>query len=179
MVIRPRRRGIGSTHLAGWLFADLMIVLFLAALMSLPPSAVPAARPEPSASAAAPTPSSSASPSAAAPVLELDAVDLSITVPYQALLAARGQPGPADDAVQSAFHQALTARGLNGRVAGLMLSFGGGSADRIGQATEVARLTNLVLTRRELGFAHARVLSYWDGNAPMGTVTMKLYFFSQ
>lgn len=177
------RRGLPATHLAGWLFADLVLVLFLAALVSLPPPP-PESRADvhPSGSpSGSPSPSAASSPSpgmSPTPVLELQPVDLNIPVPQQALLASNGT-GPPAEATAAAFHQAIVAKGLTGRAAGLVLTFGAGDRDHIAQAEQLAKLVNAIILAREPGFAHAQTLEYWGGESRPGTVSFKLYFFAR
>jgi len=173
------KRGLPATHLAGWLFADLVLVLFLAALISLPPPP-PGSRADvhPSRS---PSPGAVSSPSpgvSPTPVLELQPVDLNIPVPQQALLASNGT-GPPAEATAAAFHQAVVDKGLTGRTAGLVLTFGAGDRDHIAQAQQLAKLVNAIILAREPGFAHAQTLEYWGGESRPGTVSFKLYFFAR
>ncbi|MEU1626672.1 hypothetical protein ABZ746_15365 [Streptomyces sp. NPDC020096] len=156
----PRRSTVGSTVLlAGWLFADLLLLLLLIALGSLPRLDRTAGK------GATPshTPGSSASPSQQARV-GLVLKPCSFTV----------QTG-SDDAVASQLASQLHSAGVQNRTAGFVLSFGSAPQPDEGQAA--ADRVNGIVTQRLKLFQHAPKRGYWQGG-PTGSVRIDVFFLS-
>lgn len=149
---RPRRREVGVLRvpmLAGWLFADLFLVLFIVAFSSQPavPAAKPALTPTPPAVAhsasPSPTPSRKPSPSPKpAPVgLEQIPVNFVVKVPP----AAVDNPATRAAAVKkllAGLNGWLSDHHLLGRTAGFVVIFATsvtGAADPLDEAIHVAQ----------------------------------------
>ncbi|BCB81586.1 hypothetical protein GCM10022251_16620 [Phytohabitans flavus] len=169
------RRWIG--HLAGWLFADLLLVLFIITLASAPIAPMAALDPSPSPETAAASPSLSPSPTATPgpPALELDAVTFDFTVNVDALMGGRSA---ASSALVAEFKRKLRAERLAGREAGFMLTFGyaeqPGYRNSLGR--NLAQKVNEVVVGSVPGFERARFRSYWS-QGPVGKVQIQVFFF--
>jgi hypothetical protein len=168
--------------LAGWLFADLFLVLFLIALALLPPHPTPSASPsgsaEPSATTAS-SPSPSPSPSSAAirpPVLDRVPTDLRIPMNLADLDAGPGGPGAAR--LLDELNRQLAERGATGRRCGVVLVFVAGPSTPagIGTAVDRARRALDILRGRHAAFADASGDAYWSGGADF--VELKIFFFA-
>lgn len=170
-------RGPSPVHLAGWLFADLLLVLFVAVISTMP------ANSESSSALASPTGSPSmtlpsskpAEPSL--PVLDLAGEQLELNVDVPAML--RGEiDGPAATQVLNQMNTALAAHGWQHRRAGFVLSFGvAPSADYgDGLAARVASQVNVILSRRLTAFQGIQSRAYWD-YGQVGKVRMEIFFF--
>ncbi|MGW0843754.1 hypothetical protein ACWD26_27150 [Streptomyces sp. NPDC002787] len=154
-----RRRGVGVVVLAGWLFADLLLVLTLVSMADRPDPL--AARPEPSASPS-PTASPSPSPSPTGPqgvartprefkVRGTDTDDL------EAQIRSRTAKWP-------------------GRTAALVLTFGGGPG-----GTEYAHRVNGLLAeaRPEMFGERMATDDFHDLGEPVGTAVVRVYFYTR
>ncbi|WP_046259380.1 hypothetical protein [Streptomyces sp. WM6386] len=161
MTYRPGRSGSGRTVLlAGWLFADLLLLLFVIALGSLPKQE----RPDPP--GPSPTPSETASPSESAQVAEQGLVlkPCSFTVKTGSAASVRGQ-----------FTEQLRSAGVDGRTAGFVLSFG--TAPEPGPGQAAAERVNSVITKEMPRFRNAPKRGYWKGG-PSGNVRIDVFFLA-
>ncbi|GIH10882.1 hypothetical protein Rhe02_89490 [Rhizocola hellebori] len=166
-----RQRKLFAPHLAGWLFADLLIVLFLVALVSVPPTV---AKPTPSASASSkPSPAPSKPP-----VLNLKSVDFWVRGVNVNLLLA-GNDSAAQNLVQK-FNEELRRNNVQNRRAGLILAFGTAPAHNYQDslATRVAgKLVEVVSQRVEkFRFVASRLL--WTPGDP-GDIRVEVFFFDE
>jgi hypothetical protein len=137
--------------LAGWLFADLFLVLFLVGLASIPP--------KPHTRRPHPTPS----PTHTAPRV-LDRTPISFHLNVQP--ADFQNPGTR----HAAATQLLVALGrkirnlhLQGRQAGFVLVFASGPSTAIGQAVATADSVVRIVRTRSSEFSEASGLGYWNG----------------
>ncbi|MDX3542809.1 hypothetical protein PV729_02495 [Streptomyces europaeiscabiei] len=157
MRARGRRRGVGVVVLAGWLFADLLLVLTLVSMADRPDPL--AARLEPS---AGPSPTASPSPSPTGPqgvartpsefkVRGTDADDLEAQI------------------------RSRTAK-WKGRTAALVLTFGGGQG-----GTEYAHRVNGLLAeaRPEMFGERMATDDFHDLGESAGTAVVRVYFYTR
>lgn len=152
---KPRRRGV--VHLAGWLFADLMLVLFVTSFSSIvlaaPPHPVP-----PHAATPSPSPSRSLMPQK--PVLVLNPHVFYIQVDGSALAAHVVSGQVARDIIDQ-MNGKLDAAGFRNAKAGLIETFGySPDAPNIGR--DEADSINEILTGGIPSFAGALTQSYWN-----------------
>lgn len=165
---RPRRGfRFSPLHLAGWLFADMLLVLALVSMGDRgdPLAAQAAASPSPSPSASAedePSPEPSPTPTGPRSV-ERKPVKLSVSA----------EAGDAAHMVRQL--QESTAR-YEGRSAAFVLTFGQAHEPSDGQA--YAREINKALrnARPEM-FTDATTRDFWNGGAP-GTADLEIYFYT-
>lgn len=171
-------QGQPTVRLAGWLFADLLLVLFVAVISTMPAiskSVSAPAVPTPAPSGTVPGSSSPAEPSL--PVLDLAGERLELDVDVPAML--RGEVnGPAASQILGQMGSALAAHGWQHRRAGFVLSFGvAPSADYgDGLAARVASQVNMVLARHLPAFQGIQSRAYWDFGQ-VGKVRLEVFFF--
>ncbi|THA74360.1 hypothetical protein [Streptomyces sp. A0592] len=175
----------GGTYLAGWLFADLLLVIVLVVLGSEVPAAAPDPHPSPTATAtAAPDPSHSPSPtpSDTARPGGLDPVTVSVGVRLDpdALIAGR----PSETAALTRQVNEEIKR-YEGRTAAFVMVFGtvrsGGAVDTgrsDAYATAVARQLPQAAPRFFPPYSEKIIRGYHDsGQAiPSGTARIELFF---
>ncbi|MEU1176876.1 hypothetical protein ABZ464_04370 [Streptomyces sp. NPDC005820] len=165
----PSRRGFRFTplHLAGWLFADMLLVLALVSMGDRgdPLAAQAATRPSPSASAADAEPSPEPSPTPQGPrSVERKPVKVHVT-------AAVG-----DTARMVKQLRAATAR-YEGRAAAFVLTFGQAVEPSDGQA--YAREINKSLRKaRPDMFTDATTRDFWNGGSA-GAADLEIYFYTR
>ncbi|MET7366019.1 hypothetical protein ABZS61_09340 [Streptomyces sp. NPDC005566] len=149
-------------HLAGWLFADLLLVLALVAMGDRGDPLAAAAGPPASASAK-PKPSASPKPSGPRAVLKKP-VKVSITA----------EPGDRHRIEQRL--RAVTAR-YEGRQAAFVLTFGRHSDPGAGGA--YAHEVNSLLTKaRPDMFEDTTTRDFWKGGATAGHADLEIYFYT-
>lgn len=176
--MKPEFRKSGSTNfatmLAGWLFADLFLVLFLIGLGSVPsaPTVQPTPAPSPS-----PSPTPSPEPTPEAPVgLDRTPVTLSIRVNSGQLLNPATRSEAAAEIRRQIAEEARRA-GFEDVTAGMVLIWGF-SPD----VNEGIRIAELVGT--ELSEAHPDVFqnsthrAFWKGGTTAGQVDLEVYLLS-
>lgn len=142
--------------LAGWLFADLFLVLLIAGLSSMPGRAQ-APVPCPSASPP-PTPTASPSPPPTRPP-GLDPAYLTLTVALSPQAFRAGGRNRLVDLV----NQELSAQNPEGRRVGFVLVFASDDAAHAGRAVQTATEAVTLLRRDSRGFETAAGLGYWGG----------------
>lgn len=163
-----------TVHLAGWLFADLMLVLFLVALISLPLTSAQRPHPKPH-----PTPHPTPSPTKSADrELSLDAARFCLKADYGGMLHGAHGTKAANDALLGRLRDRLKANDLQDRQAGLVLTFGTGSQGDIGTAKRVAQRANETIRDRQDHFDKIVERHYWSGG-PRGYVQMEVFFFNR
>ncbi|MFF4587321.1 hypothetical protein [Streptomyces sp. NPDC001388] len=165
----PRRRGFRFTplHLAGWLFADMLLVLALVSMGDRgdPLAARAATRPSPSTPSADAEPSPEPSPTPSGPrSVERKPVKVHVT-------AAVG-----DTARMVKQLRAATAR-YEGRTAAFVLTFGQAVEPSDGQA--YARDINRSLRKARPGmFDDATTRPFWNGGTS-GAADLEIYFYTR
>ncbi|MFE6905673.1 hypothetical protein [Streptomyces erythrochromogenes] len=175
----------GGTYLAGWLFADLLLVIVLVVLGSEVPAAAPDPRPTATATAA-PNPSHSASPSPApsdtARPGGLDPVTVSVGVRLDPDALIAGRPSETDELTRQVNEEI---KRYEGRTAAFVMVFGtvrsGGSVDTGRSdafATAVARQLPQAAPRFFPPYSEKIIRGYHDsGQAiPSGTARIELFF---
>ncbi|MGV1004899.1 MAG: hypothetical protein ACOYEV_09065 [Candidatus Nanopelagicales bacterium] len=164
--------GVGLEALAGWLFADLLLVMFIVGL-GAEITSLPAAEPSPTPTstatdAATPTPSPTEAAMSQVPVLRTVKVDAG------ELLAsgARGKQAKADLREELA----LTLAELTGRRAAMVLIWG--HASTVGQGQEIAETVGEQLAKAlpEI-FGEAAQRALWKGDNKTGEVDLEIYLF--
>jgi hypothetical protein len=168
-----------APHLAGWLFADLLIVLFLIALVSIPPTTAES-KPAPSLSSS-PSRTFAASPSPGVPkkpVLDLKSVNFEVKkLDVKGLIA--GQD-PAEADLLSKFQAELKSQNAHNRRAGLILAWGTAPDykhdNRI--ADRMATKLIAVVAAKVPNFKDVASRSLW-AEAPVGSVQVEVFFFEQ
>ncbi|WP_067452364.1 hypothetical protein [Actinomadura macra] len=152
----------------GWLFADLMLALAMAFLVATTVGQAAPAKAKPS-----PGPTPSPSPSSTFQKgLESQPISMTVEVDWQGLLSG-------DASAKAALQKKVRAKtSLNGRQAGLVLSFGGG----LEQGTEIAKKADSALQELgEQGYVfHGTVYRpYISFGASPGTLTLDIYLLRQ
>lgn len=156
---------------AGWLFADLLLAL---AMIFLVANSVGNVRPAPT-----PTPTPTVTPSPTPipklPVLDLHYIVVIVQVDYGALES--GDPA----AIQSVEQQVRAAPALNGRHAGLVLTFGGsiGGAESDGLQAATAIDTKVLPDLGQQGFVFYGTVyrEFFATDKPLGTLELDIYVF--
>ena len=175
-------RRSSATHLAGWVFADLTLVVLLLVLVMTP--ARPVEPPEQPPSSPPTTPPATTKPPAAVPthppVLELDEVPkITIAVPNDDLLAGGARGKAAADGLVSKLNQQLAEERLTGRQAGLLLTFGAApSADyqsNVGRRS--AERANELIKSNVPKFGSAKTRAYWTYGSEPEFVEIEIFFF--
>ncbi len=169
-----RGRLFAVESLAGWVFADMLLLLFVVGMAS----AIPQPPPEPS---TVPTPEPTTEPSSE-PTLDPEIIgmrpqpeDFSISFDAAALLSS-ASTGPAAESVCSSLHDA--SRPLEGERAAFVLIFGGAAEPTIGQ--EIARRVEeqLQCADDSLFPAETVVRPYWSGSIPYGQADLEVFTFT-
>jgi hypothetical protein len=187
---RPPGAGIAPRHLAGWLFADLFLVLFLVALGMIASDGTGAAgakkAPKPSASpsssassSASPSPSRTAKgPTGLDPRRHTFAVSLSSGATGRA--AGKGNLNAADrKKIIAALDKEIRASG-DGRRIGMVITFGVAPQSMLGAATDLAEDVNATLkSRRPQAFCGGNVGTrpFWSGGSA-DRVEIELYYIN-
>jgi hypothetical protein len=151
--------------LAGWLFADLLLVLFIAAFASLPSPPVVAKTHQPPVKH---------HKSSQPPTLERTPQTFYVNVAPSAI----SDPATHDTAVTQLIgdlRQQLVTRGLEGRQAGFVLVFAYGPIEGIGPAISTADSVVNILRERENGFSQISGQGLWSGS---GEFEFKIFFFT-
>jgi hypothetical protein len=159
--------------LAGWLFADLFLVLAVMGLANLPA--------RPATPTAAPTPTVTGSPARTAPSgagLEHRPVSLTIEIPPAAFRdpARREQ---ATRALVTRMNQAIRLHGRQGRQVGFLLVLASGSTQAIDLAMKTADRIVAILRQRDPAiFGRSSGFGYWAGSRS-DHLEFQLFFFAR
>ncbi|MFF7449485.1 MULTISPECIES: hypothetical protein [unclassified Streptomyces] len=184
--MRRRPSGVAPRHLAGWLFADLFLVLFLVVLGMTtsdgPDEAAGAGkspRPSPSASGTSPSPSRTAKgPLGLDPKRHTFAVTLSTGATGRA--TGRGGLSAVDRKnVVAALDKEIRASG-DGRRIGMVITFGVAPQAQLGAATDLAEDVNRTLkSARPQAFCGGNVGTrpFWSGGSA-DRVEIELYYIN-
>ncbi|MCD9153116.1 hypothetical protein [Aeromicrobium duanguangcaii] len=158
-----RRGRLRSTEsLAGWVFADMLLVLFLIGLGTAVAVDPPEPEPEPE------------------PVMivgmKTDPISISIAVPADGLVAGAAD---AKAKAQKAVAKAIRRYDKNGNEAALVLIFGG--AETAGPGQEVAKALRPRLTKASPDLFPRKAPSrfFWDGSLPYGKVRLEVFLFAK
>jgi hypothetical protein len=171
--------------LAGWLFADLFLVLFIVVFSSQPTVATPKpkapvpARPSPHPSGQ-PSPKASAKPKPSRSGLEPAPVSVDVAVSPSAVDNPATRP-QATAQLLASLNTQLAARHLLGRRAGFILVFAGsvtGASDPIDEAVHVGTLVITNLREQDAAtFAAASGEGLWGGANDL--FHFQIFFFTQ
>ncbi|MFF3408768.1 hypothetical protein ACFYW8_21650 [Streptomyces sp. NPDC002742] len=169
---RRTSRHSGTAVLAGWLFADLLLMLFLVAMASVPadPSRVKGS-PTASPSGTPPTGSPSASPSGSPRPEGLDPDYIKVEIKIS--------PDSVRDHDTSQLRKRLTEelarKNPKGLPVGFVLVFASGPNSLVGQSQAIDTAETVVsdLRDKEPGFARSAGLGYWE--APGGYFDFKIF----
>jgi hypothetical protein len=163
------RRGRSSGHLrmsllAGWLFADLFVVLFIVSLASLPTTAATHRL------FTVPSPTRS-------PVSVLDQTPITFDVDVSPTAVENPATRPAADAeLLRSLNGILAARGLLDKRAGFVLVFASAPATAISQAVAAATSIVGVIRARDQVFARTSGEGYWSGSG--SGFEFQIFFFA-
>lgn len=163
------------TGLVGWLFADLLLVLFITAFASTTTVSAP---PKPPAPTPTPTPTPThpaTKPPTRQPVLILRPVVFIVSVPQPGIVGSNGGSA-ADLSLASELKGMLQHEGLTNSRAGLVEAFGW-SPSSGGDGIQVASAANLAVAKNLPMFSTAYRQNFWTAGAD-GTVTLKVFFFA-
>jgi hypothetical protein len=155
--------------LAGWLFADLFLVLFIVVFSSQPTVATPKPKVSASPSALA-SPGRSPTPSPAPKPSRLGLAPAPVSIDVLVTPAAIDNPATRAQAVRrllASLNTQLTARHLDGQRAGFVLVFAGsvtGASDPIDEAVRVATMVIPILGKQDAAiFGAATGEGLWGG----------------
>ncbi|MER6025689.1 hypothetical protein [Streptomyces sp. NPDC001851] len=156
---RPPQGAAGGRTmlLAGWLFADLLLLLLVIALGSLPREHRTGATPKPG------TPSS--------PPPSTQPAERGLVLKPCSFTVRTGSAG----SVRKQFGAQLRGAGVADRTAGFVLSFG--TAPDPGPGQEAADRVNSMITGGFSHFKHAPKRGYWKGG-PSGKVRIDVFFLA-
>lgn len=167
--------------LAGWLFADLFLVLFIVVFSSQP--TVATAKPKPPLSTVPATPSAAPSPKPARTSrlgLQTTPVNIDVSVSPASI----DNPATRSRAVAqllASLNAQLAARHLSGLRAGFVLVFAGsvtGAADPIDEAVHVGTMVIPILQKQDAAvFGTASGEGLWGGVT--GLFHFQIFFFAQ
>lgn len=168
--------------LAGWLFADLMLLLFVIGLSFAPAESAPVkASPSP---AVSPTPTVSPTPPVMPKerVLDQQYYEFSVNVSLADL-----QPGNSGNAAAQQLIKATDAQiseliaehpALKGNPVGVAVIFGAGPIDAIGAATEEAGTAGAILHSADPEFGQASFLPEWIENDTPTFAKLIVFFYA-
>lgn len=169
---RPRRASV--VHLAGWLFADLMLVLFVTSFSSIVLAAPPQPVPTHTTHSAPPSPSPSVSLMPRQQVLVLNPQQFYIQVDGAAM-AHHVTTGQVARDIVDQMNSQLADRHFQNAKAGLIETFGYSyDSPRTGQ--DEADSINAILAAGVPSFAGALTQSYWN-QGDDNTAEVEVFFF--
>ena len=160
---KGRRGRLRSTEsLAGWVFADMLLVLFLIGLGSAitfdPPEPEPEPEPEQIVG------------------MRTDPVSISLRVPADALVSGEDA---AQRAARTAVARASKRHDRRGNEAALVLIFGGGESAAPGQRVAEALRPQLTAASRDLFPRRTPSRFFWDGSLEYGEVRLEVFLFAK
>lgn len=145
------------TMMAGWLFADLFLVLLIAGLGAIPANTA-ASHKQPG----KPTPTPTASPTPTAPVhnvgLDPHHIDFTINLSPASFRAGAG------NRLLDEVNAKLAQLDASGRMVGFVLVFATGDLQEVGLATQTATRVYRLLHSHSHLFGLAQGLGYWGGS---------------
>jgi hypothetical protein len=172
-----RRRRWSIESVAGWVFADLFLVLFLVGLGSAVPIK-PAVKPTPKPPATAkPTPKPTPTPPAPIIGMKQIPIPLNLTVAADALTST-GPAGTREGGLACRRLRQAAAVPLKGERAGLVLIFGGGADVVHGQAVARSVAKQLPCANPALFSRSTPYRAFWDGTLDYGRVRLEVFVFT-
>lgn len=159
-----RARHFSVDSIAGWVFADLLLVLFVVGLGS----AIAYTPPEP--------PEPPPPPPKVAPIVGMKTDPVSIAVEVDAASTSAGAvTGAEARAVCKAV--ASQAAPVKGERAALVLVFGGGPDVVVGQNVARAVISQLGCASRATFGTRVPSRAFWDGTLPLGRARLEVFLF--
>jgi hypothetical protein len=174
-----RRPRWSIESVAGWVFADLFLVLFLVGLgsaVTVKPVVDPTTKPTPTPTSK-PTPRPTPKPTPPIIGLKPTPALLSIAIDADALTSG-GRAATAAGAVACARIRAQTAAKVNGQQAGLVLIFGGGPDVASGQAVARGVAGQLPCANHAVFARSTPSRAFWDGTLHYGQVRLEVFVFT-
>ena len=157
-----RGRLFSAESAAGWVFADLLLVLFIVGLGS----AIKYAPPPP------PEPEPKVPPIVG---MKTDPTSVTVRVNGQALSTGAAMPPPARQTVCRAIRSEL--RPVKGERAALVLVFGGAADVEAGQNVARAIATQLSCADQNVFRGNVPTRAFWDGSLPLGQARLEIFLF--
>ncbi|MEU7905039.1 hypothetical protein [Actinoplanes sp. NPDC049118] len=178
-----RRSGFSSlAMMSGWLFADLLLVLFLTVLSSTAagtPGTAPGESPSPSVSPSrspSPSPSSSASARPRCPQ-SFDLKPQTFVVENVSLSGLAGRSAAARSRLVGEIRDQIREKGLQNQYAGMVLAFGFAPNANRALARKAALAAGLMLRDALPGFASVQVREFSYESDATNRVSLDVYFF--
>lgn len=173
-----RRRRWSIESVAGWVFADLFLVLFLVGLGSAVPikQAVKPTPPKPTATVK-PTPTPTPKPTAPIIGMKQAPTLLNLTVAADALTSS-GPAGTREGGVACRRIRQAAAVPLKDERAGLVLIFGGGPDVASGQSVARSLARQLNCANPALFSKTTPYRAFWDGTLDYGRVRLEVFVFT-
>lgn len=166
---------IGLEALAGWLFADLLLVMFIVGL-GAEVTSVPEPDPSPTAATATPTPEPTTTPSPTEAVMNQTPVVRTLQVDSADLMASGARGKKAAKALRTQLQQSLS--DLADRTAAMVLIWGHAPTVGLGQriAEEVGGQLPKALPET---FGQAAQRTLWKADSRAGEVELEIYLFQR
>lgn len=163
-MLASARRGrlLSAESAAGWVFADLLLVLFIVGLGS----AIKYTPPPP------PEPEPKIPPIVG---MKTDPTSLIVKVNGQLLSSGAALPAPAKKAVCDAIE--VRTRQLRGERAALVLVFGGAGDVTSGQNVARAIAAQLGCADDKIFRGKVPTRAFWDGSLPLGQARLEVFLF--
>ncbi|MEV1073936.1 hypothetical protein [Micromonospora parva] len=175
-----RSRFSSLAMMSGWLFADLLLVLFLTLLSSTAaggPQTAPSASPSVSPSvSASPSPSPDASAVSRCPQ-SFDLRSHTFTVDQISLSALAGYSASARARLVGDIRSQLRARNLQNQYAGMVIAFGFAPNANRALAREAAREAGLMLRAELPTFARVQVREFSYESSTTNKISFDVFFF--
>jgi hypothetical protein len=176
---RRPRESMRLPLLAGWLFADLMLLLFVIGLSFAPVQTVTAG-PKPTVSPSArPSSSPSPSPQPTQRVLNRTYYTIYVNVSLPDLQPSSPAATQLIDGTNAKIAQLVSKHpGLTGKSVAVAVIFGAGPQDYINSAIAAAKTAGNILRAKDPEFAQASFLPEWTGNSTPTFVELILFFYA-
>lgn len=172
-------RLLSPEALAGWIFADILIVLFIVSLGAAAAPPAPLATPTPTPTPTA-TPSKPVERPKAKPALRPKAVSVTVKVNPDRLLDSGSPRAGQLKSVCRQLKRSIKAKDRTGDRAALVLIFGGG-----GDVTDAQRRANLI-GRGLKSCAGQRTFDkkvvsrdFWDGSLPVNRARLEIFVYTK
>lgn len=172
----PESRRSRASLLAGWLFADLCLVLFLVNLASAPPK--PSVKAHPPTATPAPSPTPTKAKLAAKPrVLQQYPVTITVTNITATDITSQAGGSPLGAQLISELSAKLAAHHLQQRQAGFVLVYASAPEAEIGQAlTSASAALGIIKSKDGKVFADAAGEGLWSGSG--NGFEFQIFFFA-
>lgn len=172
---RPRAPENVAVWMAGWLFADLMLVLFLVGLGS-EPTVYPTPTPSPTETIPTPEPAPTPTPTPQAPpALAKDPITIPLTVEFAELLGSSATRAAAGTRLRQQLAVAVESHNFTTERAGMVLVWTFHKDP--GAGTSISRvISEEIAAGNDAFFSGAVMRPFWSGNSERrGTVELEIY----